>query len=84
MSKIQFIHDQKRTTESQIEMFLHCTKCIEEWKTEKGAGESPASYARLNIGFTPRGIQIWCERHNCNVDNIEVQLVEEGEDLILN
>ena len=43
--------------------FFHCRKCVESVP----AGESPATWARLGVGFTPEGIQVWCTRHDENV-----------------
>jgi hypothetical protein len=34
-------------------------------------GESPASWARLSVGFSKEGMQVWCERHNMNVIHID-------------
>lgn len=70
---IQLVHDSSPTTESQITAFVHCAQCLDKFKTN-GAGMSPATYARLNVGYTAKGFQIWCVRHDCNVDNVRVQL----------
>lgn len=56
-----------------ITAYIHCGKCIEEWKTERGAGESPASYARLSVGFTRQGLQVFCARHEVNVVHIDFE-----------
>jgi len=63
------------SVDCQIEMFFHCALCLEEFKKRVPAavGQSPATYARLNAGFTPRGLQVWCERHQCNVCNIDFE-----------
>jgi hypothetical protein len=47
-----------------IETFMHCATCIDELPE----GQSPAKYARLNIGGTPDGwLVIGCVRHGCEV-----------------
>lgn len=41
------------------------------------AGRSDAAslrdYAALEAGFTPRGVQIWCKRHDLNVCHIDFE-----------
>lgn len=51
----------------EIGSYMHCAKCIEENSI------SAQDYARLSVGFTPLGIQLWCNRHNCNVAHIDFQ-----------
>ena len=52
---------------SDIVRFYHCKKCIECMPD----GESPATWARLSVGFSKEGMQVWCERHNMNVIHID-------------
>lgn len=52
-----------------IKMFFHCRKCV----SSIPAGESPASHARLSVGFTKEGLQVWCERHDMNVAHIHFE-----------
>ena len=77
MSRIQYVHEDHLDVESKIEMFVHCKQCVAEWRAGKAPGESPASYARLNVGITSDGIQVWCNRHDINVDLITTKLAEE-------
>lgn len=44
-------------------MYLHCARC----GAEKHPMRSMEEFARLAIQRTPHGLQIWCNRHNCNV-----------------
>jgi hypothetical protein len=57
-----------------ITTYFHCGKCLEELPD----GVSPKEYARTQVGLTDDGqIQIWCNRHNCNVgvlDHIPTEL----------
>ena len=53
----------------QIEMFLHCGLCLKE----KPADVSPSDWARVEVGWTPHGIQIWCRRHEANVLHINFE-----------
>lgn len=57
------------STENQIDDFMHCALCL----AELPKGDTPADYARLSVGFTPRGVQVWCWRHQCNVCNIDFE-----------
>jgi hypothetical protein len=61
--------------DNQIQMFFHCGLCLTEIKkiVEREGSCSPRDYARLSIGFTPLGIQVWCNRHECNVAHIDFQ-----------
>jgi hypothetical protein len=46
-----------------IDMFFHCAQCI----SEIPRGQSMAQWARLSVGDTPYGFQVWCERHHVSV-----------------
>lgn len=52
-----------------IEMFLHCALCLKE----KPANISPMDWSRTQTGWTKLGLQVWCNRHNCNVVHIDFQ-----------
>lgn len=52
-----------------ISAYIHCSLCI----TQLPKGQSPGSWAQLEIGFTPSGgIQVWCKRHDCNVMHLNL------------
>jgi hypothetical protein len=40
----------------QIVMYAHCVRCLGECPEE----ESPREWARLSVGTTPIGFQVWC------------------------
>jgi hypothetical protein len=40
---------------------------------EKPANQSPRDWGRLEVGWTPIGIQVWCKRHNVNVIHIDLE-----------
>lgn len=69
------MHKPEISAENQIGMFMHCGKCLAAFKADlpEVHGESPESYARLSVGWTPRGIQVWCVRHDCNVINVDFE-----------
>lgn len=52
-----------------IKLYMHCKLCIDELP----AGIAPVTYARLSVGFTDEGLQIWCDRHSCNVAHIHFE-----------
>lgn len=69
----QLIRDARGTKEisndNEIVAFSHCAKCLEELP----AGQSPESWARLGVGFTKLGVQVWCNRHAKNVFHMDLQ-----------
>lgn len=51
---------------NHIKMFFHCADCLEELPE----GQSPADWARLAVGWTEVGLQVWCNRHEANIIHI--------------
>ena len=62
--------------EHEIVMYLHCGLCLEEWKAGKAKGMSPSDYQRNEVGWTKRGIQVWCKRHDCNVLHMDFENIK--------
>ena len=54
----------------RIEMFLNCGQCVKEAAQH---GVSPAIYARLQVGWTGTGIQVYCDRHKVNVGIVDFE-----------
>jgi len=54
---------------NEIVMFFHCGLCLEEIPD----GVSPQEWARLEIGWTKPGFQVWCKRHDCNVMHMDFE-----------
>ena len=52
---------------NEIQAYLHCKKCTEELPE----GQSPMEYARTQSGWTNKGLQIWCNRHDENVMHLD-------------
>ena len=48
-----------------------CSKCFDE--LEQGVSDmgSLQQQASLDVGFTDRGLQVWCRRHQVNVVHID-------------
>lgn len=57
---------------NEIVQYLHCGKCV----VDIPSGTSPADWARLEVGWTQLGLQVWCRRHNCNVMHIDFEGVQ--------
>ncbi len=56
-----------------IESYMHCGKCITEWGEGAAEGLSPRDWSHLSVGFTKEGLQVWCNRHDCNVVHIHFE-----------
>lgn len=55
---------------NEITSYIHCTHCVNDIKAiiaRTGQDQSPMTYQRLEVGYTPVGLQIWCRRHQRNV-----------------
>jgi len=52
-----------------IKMYMHCGRCL----SEKPSDQSPGEWARLNVGWTVEGLQVWCTRHDINVVHIDFE-----------
>lgn len=63
------------SAKNEIEMYFHCRECLEELKI-KALPLSPAEYAKLEVGYTKRGIQVWCRRHDQNVMHMDFEGIQ--------
>lgn len=52
-----------------IVAYLHCAMCLKELL----GGKSPQEFAPISVGYTRQGIQVWCNRHNCNITHIDFE-----------
>ncbi len=55
--------------ESEITSFFHCALCIEEMPD----GTSPQEYSYTESGWTEKGFQVWCRRHNTNIIHMDFE-----------
>lgn len=53
----------------QITSYMHCGKCLEELPE----GVSAQEYRQYDIGWTEKGLQVWCVRHECNIVNVDFE-----------
>ena len=60
---------EKLSNDDNIEQFIHCGLCA----VSVPKGESPKTYARLSVGWTSAGFQVWCDRHECNVLHVDFE-----------
>lgn len=56
------------TDKNKIQLFFHCGKCSEENKARK---QSMEEFSRISVGWTKKGLQVWCVRHDCNIVNLD-------------
>ena len=52
---------------NQINEPIVCVKCSDEFTSGQTDSKSLQEYSKFDVGFTNRGFQIWCRRHNVNV-----------------
>ena len=54
-------------------MNFNCKKCQEEYMDGKyGRNKSMAELARISIGVTKTGFQVWCVRHDLNIGDYDL------------
>jgi hypothetical protein len=61
--------------EPKIIQYFHCGKCLDELR-EDDFPMAPQEYSQLSVGATEEGIQIWCDRHDCEVGHIRLKEVK--------
>ncbi len=52
---------------SAIQQYIHCAKCFNELP----ADTSPKEHQLLEVGWTEKGLQVWCVRHEENVMHLD-------------
>jgi hypothetical protein len=57
------------TDDNQVQQWLACSLCLKEIPDDT----SPAEYSSQQAGWTRYGLQIWCNRHGCNVINLDFE-----------
>jgi hypothetical protein len=50
-----------------------CVKCEGDVASGRADGLSLREYTALDVGFTGRGFQVWCRRHDQNVVHIDFE-----------
>jgi len=52
--------------QQEADEFYRCPMCMKELPI----GVSPRDYSHIEAGFSPRGFQVWCLRHERNIIHI--------------
>ena len=55
---------------NKIKKPIVCLKCSDEFMQGNTDSISLQEYLKIDVGFTDRGLQIWCQRHQLNVCHI--------------
>lgn len=72
---VQFVHDDSADIAENGNAYMNCRQCLDELPE----GQSPQEYKRLDVSITKDGkFQVWCVRHNCNVDTVGVRIKSDG------
>ncbi len=53
---------------NEIKLFWHCAKCL----LEKPQHKSPREFSDIEAGWTIKGFQVWCKRHDINIANFDL------------
>lgn len=52
-----------------IEQYFHCKNCAGKLPQ----GMSPAEWSRIGVGFTIKGLQVWCYRCKMSIINLDFE-----------
>ena len=58
---------------NEIKKPIICVKCSNEFSSGSTDNKSLQAYSNLDVGFTDRGLQIWCRRHEVNVCHLKFE-----------
>ena len=61
---------------NQIKEPIVCVKCSDEFMTGQTDSKSLQDYSKIDVGFSDRGLQIWCQRHQINICHIDFKKLE--------
>ncbi len=73
---------------NDIQLFFQCRQCLEEISIGVAGTVSPRDYGKMEIGWTEKGIQVRCVRHELEIVSLDflgqkIQ-VDQGPDCISN
>ena len=54
---------------NEIKLYFHCARCLKD----KPSDVSPKDWSKVQAGFTPLGVQVWCNRCNGNIVHIDFE-----------
>ena len=55
---------------NKIKEPIVCVKCSNEFLSGQTDRKSLQEYSKIDVGFTERGLQVWCQRHQLNICHI--------------
>ena len=58
---------------NSIEHPIVCSRCADDVAEGRAGAISMADYAKLDVGFSAIGLQVWCRRHDANVVHVDFQ-----------
>ena len=58
---------------NKIKEPIVCVKCSNEFTAGQTDSISLQDYQKVDVGFTERGLQIWCQRHQLNICHINFE-----------
>jgi hypothetical protein len=61
-----------------IVSYWHCRMC----HGQLPKGMAMARWARLSVGLTPWGLQVWCERHDAEVATVDFDRIDEWKSIL--
>lgn len=76
MGDITRIKPDKSFIDNNIDRYMHCQLCMDEMPGDT----SPKDWSMTQTGFTESGIQVWCNRHDCNIIHIDFEGVKHPAD----
>jgi hypothetical protein len=66
--KYRYLKERRERLKNKIEMFFHCKQCMKELDNLE---MTPREYADLEAGWTKKGFQVWCKRHELNIIHVD-------------
>jgi hypothetical protein len=58
-----------KPTPNEIESFFHCRSCIQQ----RPDNLSPREWVHVEVGWTTKGIQVWCVRCEKNIIHLDFE-----------
>jgi len=69
MSNVVQLHQEDFNAKCDISAYFHCKECLNELPYDTSARD----YQLLEIGWTGKGLQVWCNRHDRNIIHINFE-----------
>jgi len=68
-------NDSEISADLSIYAYMHCGQCLDEWKSNPKINKqfSPRDWAAISVGWTEKGFQVWCYRHEINICHVDFE-----------